>query len=337
MVFGVLRAAPIRPTCNAASMQFEADLEAARARIADAVVRTPVWRSDELDAALGCEVWLKCESLQRTGSFKLRGATNAVRSLPAGTRGVVAVSSGNHAQAVAYAGRAAGLPVTVVMNADANAAKVKSTLGYGAKVVSDGVDPTNREEIARDLAEREGLALVHPFDDWNVIAGQGTAALELFEEVEGLDAIVTPIGGGGLLSGTALACRLAAPSTRAYGAEPAASPDACRSLAEGRRVRLDYAPQTISDGARTVQIGVRTFAVLSELCAGISLVDDDAARSAMALVWDATKLLIEPTSAIAVAAIAAGAVPGERVGVVVTGGNVDAQALAGTIRVEETA
>jgi threonine dehydratase len=317
-------------------MQFEADLEAARARIADGVVRTPVWRSDELDAALGCQVWLKCEPLQRTGSFKLRGATNAIRALPAGTRGVVAVSSGNHAQAVAYAGRAAGLPVTVVMNADANAAKVASTIAYGATVVSEGVDPTNREEIARELAERDGLALVHPFDDWNVIAGQGTAALELFDVVTGLDSVVTPIGGGGLLSGTALACHLASPSTRAYGAEPAASPDARQSLAEGRRVRLDYAPATIADGARTVQIGVRTFAVLRELCAGISLVDDDAARAAMALVWDATKLLIEPTSAIAVAAVRAGSVPGDRVGVVLSGGNVDARALAEMIRVEET-
>jgi threo-3-hydroxy-L-aspartate ammonia-lyase len=317
-------------------MQFEADLEAARARIADAVVRTPVWHSDELDAALGRQVWLKCESFQRTGSFKLRGATNAVRALPEGTRGVVAVSSGNHAQAVAYAGRAAGFPVTVVMNADANAAKVASTIGYGATVVSDGVDPTNREEIARELAAREGLALVHPFDDWDVISGQGTAALELLEEVAGLDAVVTPIGGGGLLSGAALACALASPSTRAYGAEPAASPDARQSLAEGRRVRLDYAPATISDGARTVQIGERTFAVLRELCGGITLVDDDAARAAMALVWDTTKLLIEPTSSLPVAAIAAGAVPGERIGVVVSGGNVDARALAETIRVAET-
>jgi threonine dehydratase len=317
-------------------MQFEADLEAAQDRIADAVVRTPVWRNEALDEALGCAVWLKCEPLQRTGSFKLRGATNAVRSLPAGSRGVVAVSSGNHAQAVAYAGRAAGLPVTVVMNADANAAKVAATLGYGAKVVSDGVDPTNREEVARDLGEREGLSFVHPFDDWNVIAGQGTATLELLEDVPGLDAVVTPIGGGGLLSGAALACRLASPSTRVYGAEPAASPDAQRSLAEGRRVRLDYAPSTISDGARTVQIGERTFAVLSELCAGISLVGDDAARAAMALVWDITKLLIEPTSAMAIAAISAGAVPGERIGVVLSGGNVDASVLAGTIRVEES-
>ena len=317
-------------------MLFEADLEAARARIADAVVRTPVWRSDELDAELGCAVFLKCEPLQRTGSFKLRGATNAIRALPPGSRGVVAVSSGNHAQAVAYAGRSAGLPVTVVMNADANPAKRAATLAYGATIVSDGVDPTNREEITRDLAESEGLALVHPFDDWNVISGQGTATLELLEEVPGLDAVITPVGGGGLLSGAALACRLASPSTRAYGAEPAASPDAQRSLAEGRRVRLDYAPMTISDGARAVQIGERTFAVLSELCAGISLVDDDAARRALALVWRKTKLLIEPTSAMPIAAIAAGAVPAERIGVVLSGGNVDAAALAETIRVEET-
>jgi threonine dehydratase len=318
-------------------MLFEADLEVARARIADAVVQTPVWRSDALDEALGCAVWLKCEPLQRTGSFKLRGATNAVRALPAGTRGVVTVSSGNHAQAVACAGRAAGLPVTVVMNSDANPAKRAATLGYGATIVSDGVEPTNREGMARELAERDGLALVHPFDDWNVIAGQGTATLELLEEVPGLDAVVTPIGGGGLLSGAALACRLAAPATRAYGAEPAASPDAQRSLAEGRRVRLEHSPSTIADGARTVQIGERTFAVLSELCAGISLVDDDAARRALALVWQTTKLLIEPTSALPIAAIAAGAVPGERIGVVLSGGNVDAGALAETIRVEETA
>jgi threonine dehydratase len=317
-------------------MVFEADLEAARARIADAVLRTPVWRSDELDEALGCSVWLKCEPLQRTGSFKLRGATNAIRALPAGARGVVAVSSGNHAQAVACAGRAAGLPVTVVMNADANPAKRAATRGYGATIVSDGVDPTNREQLARDLAEREGLALVHPFDDWHVIAGQGTATLELLEEVPGLDAVITPVGGGGLLSGASLACQLAAPATRAYGAEPAASPDAQRSLGEGRRVRLEYAPMTIADGARTVQIGERTFAVLSELCAGISLVDDDAARKALALVWRTTRLLIEPTSALPIAAIAAGAVPAERVGVVLSGGNVDAAALAETIRVEET-
>ncbi len=317
-------------------MLFEADLEAARARIADAVVRTPVWRSDELDEALGCSVWLKCEPLQRTGSFKLRGATNAIRSLPAGARGVVAVSSGNHAQAVACAGRSAGLPVTVVMNADANPSKRAATRAHGATVVSEGVDPTNREEIARDLAEREGLAFVHPFDDWDVIAGQGTATLELLEEVPGLDAVITPVGGGGLLSGAALACRLAAPATSAYGAEPAASPDAQRSLAAGRRVRLDYPPMTIADGARTVQIGERTFAVLSELCAGISLVDDDAARRALALVWRTTRLLIEPTSALPIAAIAAGAVQADRIGVVLSGGNVDAGALAETIRVEET-
>jgi len=317
-------------------MLFEADLEAAQARIADAVVRTPVWRSDELDAELGCSLFLKCEPLQRTGSFKLRGATNAIRSLPPGTRGVVAVSSGNHAQAVAYAGRAAGLPVTVVMNSDANPAKCAATRAYGATIVSDGVDPTNREEIARQLAESEGLALVHPFDDWNVIAGQGTATLELLAEVPGLEAVITPVGGGGLLSGAALACRLASPETRAYGAEPAASPDAQRSLAEGHRVRLEHSPMTISDGARAVQIGERTFAVLSDLCAGISLVDDDAARRALALVWRTTKLLIEPTSAMPIAAIAAGAVPAQRIGVVLSGGNVDAGALAETIRVEET-
>ena len=252
-------------------------------------MRTPVWRSDELDAALGCSVWLKCEPLQRTGSFKLRGATNAIRSLPRGhaRRGRRLQRQPRPGGGLRRARRRAARDGRHERRRQS--AKCAATRGYGATIVSEGVDPTNREEIARDLAEREGLALVHPFDDWNVIAGQGTATLELLEEVPGLDAVITPVGGGGLLSGAALACRLAGSATRAYGAEPAASPDAQRSLAEGRRVRLDYAPMTIADGARTVQIGERTFAVLSELCAGISLVDDDAARQALALVWRTTR------------------------------------------------
>src|SRR3954469_8006519 len=245
-------------------MVLEADLEAARARIADAVVRTPVWRSDELDAALGCSVWLKCEPLQRTGSFKLRGATNAIRALPEGTPGVVAVSSGNHAQAVARAARDAGMQALIVMPADSSPAKMAATRGYGAEIESDAITPLNREERARQICEGRRWPLVHPFDDWNVISGQGTATLELLEDAPPLDAVITPIGGGGLLAGTALACAAIAPDTRVYGGEPEAGPDAHRSLAEGRRVRLDAAPVTIADGVRTVQIGERPFSVLRE-------------------------------------------------------------------------
>ena len=308
------------------------DLERAHERIADTIVRTPVWRSPQLDAACGRELHLKCELFQPTGAFKLRGATNAITQLPAGTRGVVTESSGNHAQAVAYAGRAAGLRVIVVMAADSNPAKRAATEALGATVMSENVDVITRTQLARDLAEREGFAFVHPFDDWHVIAGQATAALELIADAPALDAIVAPIGGGGLLSGTALACEHRSPATRVFGAEPAGGPDAFESLRTGTRVALADPPITIADGARTAQLGERTFAVLKDRCAGIHLVTDDALREALALCWRTTRLLIEPTAALPLAAILAGAIPGERIGVILSGGNVDAAALAETIR-----
>ena len=308
------------------------DLTLAHDRIADAVVRTPVWRSPQLDAALGREVHLKCELFQPTGAFKLRGATNAIRQLPAGTRGVVTESSGNHAQAIAYAGKAAGLRVIVVMAGDSNPAKKAATEALGATVVSEDVDVLTRTHVARDLAEREGYAFVHPFDDWHVIAGQATAALELIADAPALDSIVAPIGGGGLLAGTVLACRHRSRSTEVYGAEPAGGPDAYESLRTGARVALAEPPVTIADGARTAQLGERTFAVLREGCAGIQLVSDDAMREALALCWRTTRLLIEPTAAMPIAAILAGAIPGDRIGVILSGGNVDATALAATIR-----
>ena len=308
------------------------DLERAHERIADTIVRTPVWRSPQLDAACGRELHLKCELFQPTGAFKLRGATNAIKQLPPGTQGVVTESSGNHAQAVAYAGRAAGLRVIVVMAADSNPAKRAATEALGATVMSENVDVITRTQLARDLAEREGFAFVHPFDDWHVIAGQATAALELIADAPALDAIVAPIGGGGLLSGTALACEHRSPATRVFGAEPAGGPDAYESLRTGTRVALSEPPITIADGARTAQLGERTFAVLRDRCAGIHLVSDDEMRDALALVWRTTRLLIEPTAAMPIAAILAGAIPGNRIGVILSGGNVDAAALASTIR-----
>jgi threonine dehydratase len=307
---------------------FDVDLEAARERIGGRVWRTPVFRSAALDGACGAELQLKPEALQRTGSFKLRGATSAVRALPPGVEGVVAVSSGNHAQAVARAAREAGLRSLIVMPADANPAKRAATEAYGAEVRSEGVDSLNREAAARAAAEERGWPLVHPFDDWHVIAGQATATLELLEDAPPLDTVVAPIGGGGLLSGAALACAAISPETAVWGAEPASADDAHRSLASGRRVTLEAPPLTIADGVRTVQIGERPFAVLRERCAGIALVGEDEIVAAMALVWSRTKLVIEPTSALPIAALLAGRVPGRRVGVILSGGNVDAAPLA---------
>jgi threonine dehydratase len=304
------------------------NLQAARARIEGHVWRTPVFRVAALDEAVGRELWLKPEALQRTGSFKLRGATNAIRALGPDVAGVVAESSGNHAQAVARAARDAGLPAAIVMPADSNRAKVRATAAYGAEVIQDGVDGRTRGPMARALADERGWHLVHPFDDWDVISGQATATLELLEDAPPLDAVVTPVGGGGLLSGAALACAALSPATAVYGAEPAIADDVHRSLAAGRRIALDEPPVTIADGVRTMLHGERPFSVLRERCAGVALVSEQAIREALALVWSRTKLLIEPTSALPVAAVMAGDVPGRRIGIVLSGGNLDASALA---------
>jgi threo-3-hydroxy-L-aspartate ammonia-lyase len=307
------------------------DLSGARARIDGHAWRTPVLNVAALDAACGREIWLKPECLQRTGSFKYRGATNAVRHLPEGTAGVVCISSGNHAQAVARAAREAGIGCLAVMPIDSNPSKIAATAGYGAEVERDGVTAENREQIGLARAAERGWPLIHPYDNWDVISGQATASLELLEDAPALDTLITPIGGGGLLSGAALACAELAPRVAVWGAEPATGDDAHRSLAEGRRVRLDRAPQTLADGARTLQVGERTFSVLRERCAGIVLVTDDELREALAVVWSRTKLVIEPTSALPIAAILAGAIPGRRIGVILSGGNVDAARVAGRL------
>jgi threonine dehydratase len=305
------------------------DLAGARTRIEGRVWRTPALQVDALDEACGREIWLKPECLQRTGSFKFRGATNAVARLPEGTEGVVCISSGNHAQAVARAAREAGIRCLAVMPIDSNPTKIAATAGYGAEVERDGVTSENREQIGRARAAERGWPLIHPFDDWDVLSGQGTAALELLEDAPALDAIVTPVGGGGLLSGTSLAC--AGTPVAVWGAEPASGDDAYRSLASGERVRLERAPQTIADGVRTLQVGERPFSILREHCAGIVLVEEDALREALAVVWSRTKLVIEPTSALPIAAVLAGAIPGNRIGVILSGGNVDAARVAGRL------
>ena len=288
------------------------DVERAATRIAGRVHRTPVL-SSRLDREAGCRVALKAEHLQRVGAFKARGAFNALLALDPGRRaaGVLAVSSGNHGQAVALAAAETGGRAVVVMPAGANPAKVAATRAYGA-----------------DLAAERGLHLVHPFDDHDVMAGQGTAALELLEDVPDLDLVLVPVGGGGLSSGTAAAVEGRSPGTRVVGVEPAAAADAQASLRAGRRIPLPAAPATVADGVRALRVRERLFEVIRRLVDDIVTVTDAELLDAMALCWSRTKQLIEPTAALGLAALRTGAVRGTRVGVVLTGGNVDAARLA---------
>jgi threo-3-hydroxy-L-aspartate ammonia-lyase len=307
-----------------------AHVEAAAARIEGQVHRTPVLRSRLLDAEAGCQVHAKSEHLQRAGSFKVRGATNAIRALDPAVlrRGVIAVSSGNHAQAVALAAAEAGTRAVIVMPADSNPAKLAATRAYGAEVVSEGVTHERRDEVVLSLAAERGLHLIHPYDDPDVMAGQGTAALELLEQAGDLDVVVVPVGGGGLIAGTAAAVKGRSPGTRVVGVEPAGADDARRSLEEGRRVSLPGPPVTLADGVRALAPGVRTFAVMRRLVDEIVTVTEEELLAAVTFLWSRTKQLVEPSGALPVAALLAGAVRGRRAGVVLSGGNVDAAALA---------
>jgi threo-3-hydroxy-L-aspartate ammonia-lyase len=307
-----------------------ADVEQAAARIAGHLHRTPVLTSRLLDRELGCRLAMKAEHLQRVGAFKARGAFNALLALDPATRanGVLAVSSGNHGQAVALAAAETGGRAVVVMPAGSNPAKVAATRAYGAEVVTAGVTGENRETFAADLAAERGLQLVHPFDDFDVMAGQGTAALELVTDVLDLDLVLVPVGGGGLISGTAAAVKGRSAGARVVGVEPAAAADAQASLRAGRRIPLPAAPATVADGVRALCVGERPFEVIRRLVDDIVTVTDAELLDTLALVWSRTKQLIEPTAALGVAALRTGAARGARVGVVLTGGNVDATALA---------
>lgn len=301
-----------------------ADVRAAAARIAPFVHRTPVMTSRALDEWCGARVVLKCEHLQRAGAFKYRGATNAVQSLPddVALRGVAAHSSGNHAAALALAASGRGVPAHIVMPRDAPSVKRAAVLAYGARVVE--CEPTEAARVAtlRAVVAETGAVEIHPFDDDRVIAGAGTAALELLEQAPEVEAIVVPVGGGGLLSGTAVAAHGIGARIAVWGAEPAGADDAARSLTSGVLVP-QHAPATICDGLRT-SLAPRTYAMLREHGAGVTVVDDDATRDALRFVWERTKQLVEPSAAIAVAAVRANpALRGRRVGVIVTGGNVD--------------
>ena len=299
------------------------DVRAAAERLDGVANRTPVFTSRTLDQRTDARVHVKAECFQRGGAFKFRGAYNAIAMLDAETRarGVLAYSSGNHAQAVAVAARLLGTTATIVMPLDAPPAKLEATRGYGAEIVSYDRWTENREEIGARLAAESGLELIRPYDDVRVMAGQGTVALELLEDVTDLDVLVTPVGGGGLIAGCATAAAALRPGIRVVGVEPEAGDDTRRSLEAGRRVRVEI-PKTIADGLQTTEPGELTFDVNRRLVDEVVTVRDDEILDAMAFLFDRLKLVTEPSGAVGVAALLGGRVRGGRIGVVISGGNV---------------
>jgi threo-3-hydroxy-L-aspartate ammonia-lyase len=302
------------------------DVLAAAARLAGVANRTPVFTSRTLDALAGARVFVKCECFQRTGAFKFRGAYNALLRLPDAerARGVITYSSGNHAQALALAGRLLGIPVTVVMPADAPASKRAATAGYGAEVVPYDPGAAVREVVAEEIRRARGLALVPPYDHADVVAGQGTAALELLEEAGPLDAILAPCGGGGLLSGTALAAGTAAGACRVVGVEPETADDAARSFRTGE-LHTVHNPPTIADGLRTPSLGRITFPLVRRHVHEMRTVTEGGIVEAMRFLWTRMKVPAEPSGAVALAGLLGEPEPfrGARIGILVSGGNVD--------------
>ena len=307
------------------------DIEDAAARLRGVAHRTPVITSTTLDERVGASVFLKAENLQRMGAFKFRGAYNRLAQIPHADRhkGVVAFSSGNHAQGVALAAKLLGIPATIVMPTDAPAAKLAATRGYGATVVEYDRDNDDRGAIAKDLSAQTGAAFVSPFDDAGVIAGQGTTAMELIEETGPLDMLVVCTGGGGLLSGCATAAVAMSPGIAVWGVEPEAGDDWVQSLAANERIEIPV-PKTIADGMQTTAPGVLTFPIVQKLCAGVVTVSDDELRATMRFAFERLKLVIEPSGAAALAAILFGKVDvqGKRIGATISGGNVDPAVFA---------
>jgi threonine dehydratase len=301
------------------------DVQAAAKRIEGAAHRTPVLTSRTLNERVGAEVFLKAENFQRIGAFKFRGAFNAVSRLSPDqlARGVAAYSSGNHAQAVALAASLAGTSSVILMPEDAPPTKVAATRGYGAEVVTYDRYTGDRTAIAQQLAKDRGVTLIPPYDHYDVMAGQGTVALELIEEVGPLSALLVPIGGGGLMAGCATAAIALSPGIRMIGVEPAAGDDTARSLAAGERVEIGV-PRTIADGQAIPIPGELTFAINQQLLDSVELVSDDEIRTAMAFAFERLKIVLEPSGASALAALLAGRIEGrpERIGVVLSGGNV---------------
>jgi len=304
-----------------------AEVDAAAGRIRPYVRRTPTLTTD-LDARLR----LKAECFQVTGSFKPRGAFNAVLSLMQRGRpqGVVAVSSGNHAQAVALAARTVGIQALILIPEDANPAKVAATRALGAEVIQKGITFANREQRLREVMSERELALVHPFDDWDVIHGQGSAAIELLADAPDLEVVATPVGGGGLLSGTAIAAARHNPSIKVIGVEPAQADDAYRSWKEGSIQVLSAAPTTLADGVRTTAIGKRNFEVMftNRLVSEIVTVTEEEIASAVRTAWTRLRLALEPTGVLPLAAFIAGKLPAGRTGLVLSGGNANFETVA---------
>jgi threo-3-hydroxy-L-aspartate ammonia-lyase len=310
------------------------DVVAAAERLRGVAHRTPVVTSSTLDERTGARVFLKAENLQRIGAFKFRGAYNAIAQLGEDRkrRGVVAFSSGNHAQGVALAAKLLGVPAVIVMPSDAPAAKLAATRGYGAEVVEYDRERMNRAELAASIAAERGATLIPPYDDPAIIAGQGTAALELIEDAGPLDVLLVPLGGGGLLAGSCLAATALSPGVRVYGVEPESGDDWLRSWRENRIVSIPV-PKTIADGQQTQAPGERTWPIVRALGAGVLTVTDDEIRAAMRFAFERLKLVVEPSGASALAALLSekADVRGTRAGVVISGGNVDAARFAGCI------
>jgi threonine dehydratase len=303
-----------------------ADIESAAKQIEGVAHRTPVATSRTIDARTGARVFFKCENLQRAGAFKFRGAYNALSRLSADERrrGVVTFSSGNHAQAIALAGQVLDIPRVIVMPSDAPAVKRIATTGYGGEVVLYDRDKEDREAIGRRLSAERGLTIIPPYDHPHIIAGQGTAARELFEDAGSLDFLFAPCGGGGLLSGSALTAKAMAPNCRVIGVEPAAGDDATRSF-RTKQLQTVHNPKTVADGARTPALGSLTFPLVIQNVNDMATVDDATLLRTMFYLWERMKLIVEPTGTLGAAAALEGTTPirGARVGVILSGGNVD--------------
>jgi threonine dehydratase len=303
-----------------------ADVAAAHERIKPFAKRTPVLTSSTIDALTGARVHFKCENFQRMGAFKFRGAYNALSQLSPEQkkRGVVAFSSGNHAQAVALSGKLLGVPATIVMPTDAPKVKLEATRGYGAEVVLYNAGNEDRQKIAEKLACERGLTLIPPFDHPHILAGQGTAVKELIEETGPLDIVMVPCGGGGLLSGSAIAAKHLAPRCRVIGVEPAAGDDGSRAFRSGKLETIKL-PDTIADGARTTSLGKITFALIQKHVDDFLTVTDEELLKWMFFLWERMKIVVEPTGALAASALLQGKIDarGRKVGVVISGGNVD--------------
>ena len=312
------------------TLSIKQELLNARWRIDTIVHRTPVLTSSTLDAIVGAEVFLKCENFQRMGAYKMRGASHAIAQLHEEqlAKGVVTHSSGNFAQAIALAAKLKGVKACIVMPENAPAVKVEAVKGYGAEIVFSGSRPIDREQSVKKVIDERGMTFIHPSNDLQVILGNSTCTQEFVEEIPGLDIIIAPVGGGGLLAGTALAAHWLSPMTQVWAAEPQNVDDAYRSLQSGQ-IEINETADTIADGLRT-NLGDINFPIIKELVTKVLLVSEEEILSAMWWVWERMKIIIEPSSAVAVAAVIRykEQMKGKRVGVIISGGNADIRQLA---------